>query len=93
MDGGGSGPWVFLVDPDPPNRRTQRLRGILGLRPNEDLWVELAFYPNKGRMKNTIRRIWKQPGFIEAATGLDGFLSKRKPGFDATLAYGVLQNV
>ena len=58
---GGHGPWAFLVDHDPTQSKTPRLRSILGLRPEEDLWVELAYYPNKVRMKNIIRRIWKQP--------------------------------
>src|SRR5215467_657207 len=49
---GGSGPWVFIVDPDPANPKTARLRIILGLRSEEDLWMELAFYPNKNRMRS-----------------------------------------
>lgn len=63
------------------------------VRPNEDLWVELVYYPNKTRMKNIIRRIWKHPEFAAIATGLDRLVSRRKPGFDATLAYGVLEKV
>lgn len=90
---GGSGPRVFLVDLDPPRPKTPRLRSLFGLRPHEDLWVEMAFYPNKVRMKNIIRKIWKHPGFSAHASKLDGLVSKRRTGFQGTLAYAVLQQL
>jgi hypothetical protein len=92
-DGGGSGPWLFLVDPDSSNPKTARLRTILGLRPKEDLWVELAFYPNRVRMRSIIRRVWKQPGVLVNAGALDDLLSTRKAGYKATIAYAALKLV
>ena len=92
-DGGGSGPWVFLVDRDPVNPKTARLRTIFGLRPQEDLWVELTFYPNKTRMRSIIRRIRKQPHFIADADALDRLISKRKIGYQAMLAIAQLRSV
>ena len=89
-DGGGSGPWLYLVDPDPSNPKTARLRAILGLRPNEDLWMELVFYPNRARMRSIIRRVWKQPGVRVNAGALDDLLSTRKAGYQATIAYAAL---
>ena len=88
---GGSGPRVFLVDQDPPKPKTPRLRNLLGLRPQEDLWVEMAFYPNKIRMKKIIRKIWRNPGFNANASKLDSLVSKRKIGYPGTLAYAILQ--
>ena len=86
-DEGGSGPWVFIVDPDPPNPKTPRLRSVLGLKRNEELWVELAFYPSKVRMRNIISRIWQHASVLAAARTLEPLLSKRKPGYLATIAY------
>ena len=92
-DGGGSGPWTFLVDPDPAHPKTARLRTILGLRPAEDLWVEFVFYPNKARVRNIIRRIWQQPQVKADAAALDAFISKREAGYAATVAYAKLMPV
>jgi hypothetical protein len=90
---GGSRPWTFLVDPDPPNPKTTRLRTTLGLRPEEDLWVEFVSYPNRRLMRNIIRRIWKDPQFAVHASALDGLVSRRKAGYPATLAYARLKPV
>ena len=92
-DEGGSGPRVFLVEQDPPNPKTPRLRSILGLRPQEDLWVELTSYPNKVHMKRIIRKIWKQPQFIKHASKIESLLSKRKVAHQGTLAYAALQDL
>ena len=92
-DGGGSGPWVFLVDADPTKTKTARLRAILGLRPDEDLWMELVFYPNKVRMRTIIRRIWNHPQVTANADALAGLVSSRKSGYQATLAYATLQRM
>ena len=85
-EGGGTGPWVYLVDPDPPDTPTQRLRATLDLRPDEDLWIELAFYPDRVAMRKIIQRIWRSPDFARQATELAGLLSVRRVGYDATLA-------
>ena len=93
LEGGGSGPWVFLVDPDPPHPKTRRLRTTLGLRPDEDLWLELVFYPDKVQMLKIIRRIWTQPRFIKSSEAINRLISRRKPGYDATLAYARLRQI
>lgn len=92
-DEGGIGPRVFLVEQDPPSPKTPRLRSIFGLRPQEDLWVELAFYPNKVRMKRIIRKIWKLPQFNALAGTLDSLVSKREVGYQGTHAYAALQDL
>ena len=90
---GGNGPRVFLVEQDPPSSRTPRLRSNFGLRPEEDLWVELTFYPNKDHMKKIIGKIWKQKQFTTHAEELESLLSKRKAGYQGTLAYAALQQL
>jgi hypothetical protein len=89
--GGGNGPWVFLIDQDPMNAKTTRLRTILGLRTEEDLWLELVFYPNRVSMRNIIRRIWIDPQFGGYAATLDSLISRRKAGYEATVAYAALK--
>lgn len=93
QDGGASGPWLFLVDQDPPNPKTRRLRKSLGLKPHEDLWMELVFYPNRVRMKTIIKQIWKQPQVNALADTLDSLLSKRRVGYRGTIAYAGLRAV
>jgi len=88
--GGGAGPWVYLVDPDPPETPTRRLRATLDLRADEDLWIELAFYPDRAAMRKIIKRIWRSQDFAERATELDSLLSTRRSGYDATVALAML---
>src|SRR5215469_14700216 len=63
--GRGSEPWTFLVDADPPNAKTMRLRKSLGVSAKEDVWIELALYPNEVAMKKTSDRygviqVWRE---------------------------------
>ena len=53
----------------------------------------MAFYPNKVRMKKIIGKIWKQQQFITHANNLDSLLSRRKVGYQGTLAYAALQHL
>ena len=68
-----------------------RLRSILGLSPEEDLWLELVFYPNQVRMREIIHEIWQHPRVVANARVLDALLSSRKPGYQATVAYAALR--
>ncbi|MDQ6885091.1 MAG: hypothetical protein M3077_12805 [Candidatus Dormibacteraeota bacterium] len=92
-EGGGNGPWLFLIDPDPKKTKTIRLRASMGLRADEDLWLELVFYPNRARMRGIIGKIWKEPEFARHAAAGDLLVSRRRPGFHATLAYATLTSV
>ena len=91
--GGGNGPWVYLVNPDQVKSRTPRLRTILGVESQEDLWIELAFYSDKVGMRMIIQHVWKQPKFIKIAGELDGLYSRRKWGYQGTLAHAQLQRI
>ena len=91
--GGGNGPWLFLIDADPAKPKTARLRTTLRLKPEEDLWLELVFYPDGASMRKIIRQIWKEPGFTMQASALDPLISRRRTGYQATLAYATLATV
>src|SRR5690349_1205416 len=71
QDGGGSGPWVFLVDVDASDAKSARLRNILGLRLHEDLWAEFVFYPDRTSMRRIIGRIWNDAQFRISADKLE----------------------
>jgi len=90
QEGGGAGPWVYLVDRDPLVTPTQRLRATLDLQPDEDLWIEVAFYRDRAAMRKTIKRIWQSPDFAKPVTELGGLLSARRIGHDATVALAML---
>ena len=61
------------------------------MRREEDLWLELAFYGSKTGRRNIIRRIWKHPQVIASARALDGLLSRRRAGYQATVAHAQLR--
>ena len=91
QNSGGNGPWLFLTNPDPPDANSSRLRKTLGVRSDEDLWVELTFYPDKALMKRIIAEIWKDQTFLSLAKRLDPIVSKRLPGFQGIVAILTLQ--
>jgi len=93
QDGGGNGPWVFLVDPKSPNRKVPRLRTLLDVRPDEDLWVELVFYPNRARRRTTIRRIWNDQEFVATVGPLEQLISRRKLAYGGTVANASLKPI
>ncbi len=92
-NGGGRGPWVFLVDADPADSKTAPLRNILGVRTDEDLWAEFAFYPNRTSMRSIIKRIWNDKRFRTDAARLERLVSKRMPRYPGTIAYAALQPI
>ena len=90
---GGSGPWIFLVDQDPPDAKSPRLRKILGVQPKEDLWAEIVFYPNRRLMKTIIARIWKDGKFQANAKKLDRLVCRRVPEYQGVVAYLTRQKI
>ena len=78
---------LFLLE-SKPRRRTfpQNLRHVLGVRPDEDLWLELAFYRGPSAMRGTLRRLWRTPQVVEAAGRIEALNRKRSRSW--TLAVG-----
>lgn len=88
---GGSGPHFYRVD-------TQHLgHGVLGLgnlfkvRSNEDLWVEITFYPNSQSRQAIMNEVWKNEELAASIEALESLNSKR-PGAWA-MANAVLQTL
>ncbi len=92
-EGGGTGPWVFIVGLDSRNAKGQRLRKTLDVDPGEGLWAELAFYPDRARIRSVIKRIWNDRRFRALAQMLDPLVSKRKHGRQDILSIASLQPV
>lgn len=84
---------MFLVDADPAHPKTLRMRKMLGVNSGEDVWLEMTFYPSKIEMKKIIGQVWKHPRIADPMSQLDPIISKRKRGYEATLAYATLQSV
>ena len=67
---GGDGPWVFRINSKMNSKSIPvdaRLKRILGVKPSEDLWVEVAFYVGPREMRETIHKIWTTRGFKQVA--------------------------
>jgi len=77
-DGGGSGPWAYLLEPKRSRRASASVRTMFNVRPDEDLWAELAFYPSRSNLRRTIGRIWKRPDFRRVVTRAESLNANRK---------------
>jgi len=76
---GGDGPWLYLLSqPTRPLAWPEHLRRALGVRPDEDLWLELAFYPSIRRGRTTIRTLRKDPEIGEKAAAAEGYNLRRR---------------
>ena len=56
------------------------------MKPDEDLWLELAFYPGTLAMRNILRLVWKSPHVAGLAQQVEGLQRKRDRSW--TLAIG-----
>lgn len=89
---GGSGPHLFLLEPRPRKRDwPANLRAALGAKPDEDLWIELAFYSSAKNRRSTLRELWAIPDVARLAGGVESITRKRPRAW--TLALGRLQAV
>ena len=63
---GGLGPLLFLLEAEPRHRRRPKsLRRTLGVRTDEELWLELAFYASRSAMRTTLRELWDNPRVVK----------------------------
>jgi len=74
---GGDGPWSYLIEPKRDRRTSPTIRRCFNIRPNEDLWVEVAFYPSRPNLRRTIREIWKRPDFLRVVHAAESLNAKR----------------
>ncbi|HET6781550.1 MAG TPA: hypothetical protein VFH67_05600 [bacterium] len=75
--GGGSGPYFYRVEPQRARRGTPQIGTILRVKPNEDLWVEIAFYRDWRRRRSILRKIWGNPKFVASVGVSEGLVSRR----------------
>jgi len=90
---GGSGPWLFLTWVDAPSAKSRRFRKTLGVKPGEDLWMELAFFPSRPSMLRTVREMRRRPEFKAIAKSLDALVSKRPARQSTGVGIGELQRI
>jgi len=75
---GGSGPWAYLLEPKRRRPVSPSVRTLFNVRPGEDLWVELAFYPNRSNLRRTIGKIWKRSDFQNVVVQAESLNARRK---------------
>lgn len=92
-DGGGNGPWIFLAYEDAPTVKSLRMKGILDVNLDEDLWVELAFYPNRTSMMKIVRQLRHDKEFKTSTRKLEQLVSRRKHGYQGAMALALLQEI
>jgi len=76
--GGGGGPWAYLVLPKGRRRSSPGIRALFNVRPGEDLWVELAFYPSLSNLRGTLRKIWGRADFQRIVSGAESLNASRQ---------------
>src|SRR5712691_3200222 len=72
--GGGSGPHFYRVDVERSSRTAPSIGSLLKARPNEDLWIEIAFYPSWQRRRSTLKKIWGNAKFTASVGASDSFV-------------------
>jgi hypothetical protein len=92
-DGGGNGPWIFLAYEDAPTVKSLRMKGILDVNFDEDLWVELTFYPNRQSMIKIVRQLRHDKEFKTSTRKLDQLVSRRIRGYQGAMALALLQKI
>jgi len=53
------------------------LGSLQSVRPNEDLWIEVAFYPSWQRRRSILKKIWGNAKFTASVGASDSFVSRR----------------
>ncbi len=80
------GPWLFLLEPRPRRRTSpQNLRTALGVKSDEDLWLELAFYRNPSARRRTLRSIWEDPRVARTAGRVEALNRTRNRSWTVAL--------
>ena len=93
QDGGGRGPWIFLAYEDAPTIKPLRMKRTLDVSLDEDLWVELAFYPNRPSMMKIVRQLRHDKEFKAGARELNRLMSRRIQGYRGAMALALLQKI
>jgi hypothetical protein len=93
QDGGGRGPWLFLAYEDAPTVKSLRMKRTLDVSLDEDLWVELAFYPNRPSMMKIVRELRHDKEFKAGARELNRLVSRRIHGYQGAMALALLQKI
>ena len=87
---GGSGPHLFLLEaPSRARRRPENLQTAIGAKGDEDVWLELAFYPGGTGRRRTLNRLWADPRIARLARNVERLNLRRRRAW--SLATGTAQ--
>ena len=93
QSGGGNGPWIFLAYEDAPIVKSLRMKRTLGVGLDEDLWVELTFYPHRPSMMTIVRQLRHDTEFKTGTRELDRLVTRRIRGYQGAMALARLQEI
>lgn len=75
---GGRGPWLYLVERSSRRRRRPAtLTSAVHARPNEDVWIEVTFYPDPARRRSILRALWADARIRQKAVPAERHNRKR----------------
>lgn len=89
--GGGNGPHFYRLEPRRVVGGVPGLEKLLKVRPSEDLWVEITFYPNSRRRQAIIKSIRSDVELEASLESLESLVSKRSGAW--AIANAVLQPI
>ncbi len=75
---GGHGPWLYLVERSSRRRRRPAtVDSAVHARPNEDVWIEVTFYPDPARRRSILRALWADARIRRKAVAAERHNRKR----------------
>jgi hypothetical protein len=69
------------------------MKRTLDVSLDEDLWVELAFYPNRPNMMKMVRQLRHDKEFKASTRELDRLVSRRIHGYQGAMVLALLQKI
>jgi hypothetical protein len=78
---------------DAPTLKSLRMKRTLDVSLDEDLWLEMAFYPNRPSMMKIIRQLRHDKEFKAGARELNRLVSRRIHGYQGAMALALLQKI
>ena len=88
--GAGHGPDFYRVDIERSSRTAPSIGSLLKVRSNEDLWIEIAFYPSWQRRRSILKKIWGNSKFTASVGAIDSLVSRRPRSYGVANALRIL---
>lgn len=87
---GGSGPLFYRVDVQRRSYTAPSIGSLLGVRQDEDLWVEIATYPSWKQRHLAMRKIWSNLQITASLEDTDRFVSRGRRSYGVAEAQRII---